>query len=118
LQAEQGKLSKLLAEPCDAEMDSVLAKLEASTKEKEQRAAHISSAKLDPNALDFAIRKHNFFRAVWMRRKANANEVVSDIAASLDKKTSDLFNDMGLDSDADAGKNHTQADARNRFLKK
>ena len=103
LRQAQFALRTLTAEPTDADIDGQLAELETAVAEKSARAAMVSSAPVDPNALRDAVVQHNFFRKEWLTRKRVVIDVVKDISDGSGKKLKDLVESIGLETDEDNG---------------
>lgn len=99
----QSALRALTSEPTDADIDGQLAELEARVAEKAARAATISSAPIDPNALRDVVAQHNFFRKEWVARKRTVIDIVKDISDGSGKKTKDVVEMIGIETDEDNG---------------
>lgn len=97
----KSELNILESEPTDHNLDTALSTLEASVSEKKLRVSQISESKLEPNALNNAIKEHNYFRAIWKQRKEICNDVIDQMMDGTKKKKVDFTSDIGIDTDED-----------------
>jgi 26S proteasome regulatory subunit (ATPase 3-interacting protein) len=97
----KSELNILESEPNDHNLDTSLNTLEASISEKKLRASQITESILEPNALNNAIKEHNYFRTIWKQRKEICNDVIDQIMESTKKKKHEYISDIGLDTDED-----------------
>ena len=95
------QLQTRLQEPTDEYLDAVLAEQEKKVAAMQTKADKLASNKIDPQALNKTIQKHNFYRSKWVELKNGVMDVVNNIAEGMEKKPSVIMADLGIETDAD-----------------
>lgn len=107
--ALRAELSRLAAEPTDAELPALLQQMESSREEKQARLQGLlaqgqqGADDANPNALRDAIRQFNGMREGWFRRRGLCMDALDLLAEGMDRKRSELLEELGLETDEDAG---------------
>lgn len=105
--ALRAELSRLAAEPTDVELPALLQQMESSREEKQARLQGLleqgQGADANPNALRDAIRQFNGMREGWFRRRGLCMDALDLLAEGMDRKRSELLEELGLETDEDAG---------------
>ena len=107
LQAEERglrtELSALEADPPDSDLRQLAERLRAEEEGKRSRLGSVAAVPVDPGVMRRAVDELNYFRGSWMKRKAQCVEAVDVLAESMEKKTRETCQLLGVETDEEAG---------------
>ncbi|CAN0146947.1 unnamed protein product [Ascophyllum nodosum] len=103
--AMQARVQALAAQPTDTDLDDKLASTARDVEQMEARNAAIKAqghgASTGEGGMKAARAGFNKFRALWVKRKRNAMDVVDMIADGMDKKPKVIMDMLDLEPDED-----------------
>lgn len=106
LKTAEATLSSITSQISDADLDSTLKQLDEEAAALEEKIATLDQpgrAPVSPGRKDALKRKFTTYRTAWVARKRLAMDAVNQIADGMEKKPKVVMDQIGIETDAEAG---------------